>query len=620
MHGDQSALVPGETGFVVLPDTSAAARLAARLVTPTQLRHASGRPFLLGDPATDRVLTAETGADRLALVGQVDADPAELRQLLASVTTPAGLTRATGRPGSYCTVGSIGGQVYVSGPAFETRRLWWANIDGVTVISNRADCLARLGDFDVDPTALVLRLLGSTPHPLDRPSLWAEVNALPGDRYLTVDRHGQHSQGTWWQLPAPELDLAAGAAGLREALAGSVRARTATGSALACDLSGGLDSTPLCYFAARAGQGVLARTLYNDDPGGAEDLRWAQKTLDVMPGVHTHLVSTTDALMDFYEGIDGVHAPLDEPNQAVTAGPRIMALLTDDRDRGIGLHLNGLGGDHILRGVEAWEHTLFRTHPWQAWQRARAAHIPEGIPARTTLRQLVDRRAYRQWLRDTAAAALDDRTSRRAVPGLNDWSPPMALPPWLSQAGVDIVRDRVRRALPAAEPLDPTMAGHTDLYFIRDAGRLVRSTAQLGTPLGVAYEAPLLDDGVVEAALAVRREQRDNPLEWKPLMKAAMRGLLPDDYLKRTSKVGGGPQSVRGYRRHYDQLIGLMESGGLFDTGLVDRTRLIESTTPSEWETPAHHIHQAVNAAVFLRNNATHRRQAVTRAALGAAS
>ena len=44
----------------------------------------------------------------------------------------------------------------------------------------------------------------------------------------------------------------------------------------------------------------------------------------------------------------------------------------------------------------------------------------------------------------------------------------------------------------------------------------------------------------------------------------------------RTSKVGGGAQSVRGYLRHHDVLVGLVEESGLLDGGFNRQDRLPE--------------------------------------------
>lgn len=603
---DVSTMPTSRSFFVALPDTPAAGGVAARLkdVTSTMLHHASGRPWIVGHVTTDRVVTGRAGANAVAVVGTSSATTADLDRVAASARRPTDLTAVcSGHAGSYVTIGSIDGELFAAGQAMESRRLWSSRIGGIRVVSDRADVLAELGGFDIDPTALALRLLTTLPHPLDRRGLWRQVEPLPGDRHLVIGVDGTRvREGTWWHLPADHLGRAEGADRFRQALEAGVAARTRDGESVACDLSGGLDSTPLCFFAARSPQGVVARTLYNDDPGGDEDLRWARKALESMPGVHTHVVSSTDEYVDFYEGIDDIAAHFDEPTQAVTAGPRIMAMLQDDRRRGIRMHLNGLGGDHILRGIGAWEHSIARQRPLTAWRRARGQHIPDGIGMLSTLRALTDRRPYRAWLADSYRAA-GEHTGAPAAPGMNDWSSPISMPPWLSSDARALIDSAVREVMDEAEPLHASMAGHADVFFVREASRLVRSTAQLGQPYQVSYEAPLLDDRIVEAALAVQRTERDTPLEWKPLMKAAMRGLLPNDYLMRTSKVGGGPQSVRGYSRHYSTLLKLMDEARLFDTGLIDRDALLRTTRPNQWETPAVHVYQAINAAVFLRNS-----------------
>lgn len=591
--------------FVALPDSPDAGRLVHLLLPRTNLHilHPSGRPWILGRVSSDEVVTAAAGSSQAALIGHPLATEAHLERLVGQLSSARdGVDVSPRFAGSFCTLVSVDGETYASGPAAESRRIVSARMDGVHVVADRADVLAELGSLAIDEAALVMRMLGSLPHPLANESIWRGVHLLPGDQYLIVSESGRRTSiGTWWSVPEPHLSRQAGATALRHAMDDAVAARTHGGRQIACDLSGGLDSTPLCYFAAHGPSGVLARTLYHEDPGGQEDLRWAQRAVGSMPGVHTHLVHSTDEFEEFYEGVENVGAPMDEPTQAITAGPRIRQLLADDQRRGVSVHLNGFGGDHILRGVPVWEHTLARRRPWLAWRRARSIHIPSRVRAHVTLRELADRTSYQSWLR----GAVDHALTGGERPGLDhfdQWSFPFTGPPWLSSGARDLVRERVAALVDASEPLHPTRAGHLDVFSVRSAARLVRGTAQLGQPFSVAYEAPLIDDRVVEAALSVRREERDTPLEWKPLMKEAMRGHLPDEYLMRTTKVGGGAQSVRGYSRHFETLMGLVEESGLIEEGLVDGDALRRSCRPNGRDMPEQHMHEAVNAAVFLRN------------------
>ncbi|MCI2423728.1 asparagine synthase-related protein [Saccharopolyspora sp. K220] len=593
------------TFFVALPDNESASSVAALLagVANVTLTHPSGRPWLLARVASGDLVEHSAGPRRLALVGSTAATPSDLERIATKIRVPQDFTAVSRQiAGSYCVVGSLDGLVYASGPAMETRRIFHAVVNGVRVVADRADVLAELGGFAVDDVALSLRLVSALPHPCNDVAMWREVTPVPGADYVTVDHDGRGlNRATWWRRPDAAISRGEGADKLRDAVESAVRARTATGTAVACDLSGGLDSTPLCYFAAQGPHGVLARTLYNNDPGGREDLKWAQRALESMPGVHAHLVSSTDEMADFYGGLLDMRVQLDEPTQAATAGPRIQQMLADDVDRGVRTHINGLGGDHLLRGVKGWHHSLMRTRPLQAWRRARAEDVPDGIAPLTTLRRLLDRRSYCHWFTDAVSDAVNG-VKRPDGLRIDDWAPPLSIPPWLSADARAAVVCELREVSATAEPHDAELAAHFDIASLRDAGRLVRGTGQLGQPVGVAYEAPLLDDHVVEAALAVRREERDSPLEWKPMMKAAMRGLLPDDYLRRTTKVGGAPQSARGYAAHFDDIVAICEGSGLADIGLIDMDRFSSEAKPDAKAIPSNRVHETINAAVFLRN------------------
>lgn len=591
--------------FVALPDNESAFSIATELQDSVDvtLTHPSGRPWLLARATSGDLVEHSEGPRRLALVGSTAATSSDLERIIAKSRAPRDLAEIPRQiAGSYCVVSSLDGLVYANGPAMETRRIFHAMINGVRVVADRADVLAELGGFAVDKTALAVRLASALPHPCSDIPMWQEVTPVAGEHYITVERDGRSlNRATWWRRPEPTMSRAEGAEKLRDAVESAVHARTAGGAAISCDLSGGLDSTPLCYFAAQGPRGVLARTLYNDDPGGREDLEWSQRALESMPGVHKHFVSSTDEMPDFYGGLLDMRVQLDEPTQAATAGPRIQQFVTEDFDRGIKTHINGLGGDHILRGLKGWHHSLMRTRPLLAWQRARAEDVPSGIGALTTLRQLLDRRSYRKWLIDNVRNALNG-VKPPDLPGINDWGPPLTFPSWLSADARRAVVKKLLEASDGAEPHDAALAGHIDIASVRDAGRLVRGSGQLGHPVGVAYEAPLLDDHVVEAALAVRREERDSPLEWKPMMKAAMKGLLPEDYLRRTTKIGGSPQATRGYAAHYEDIVGLCETSGLADSGLIDMQKFFSNTKPDEKIAPSNRIHETINVAMFMRN------------------
>lgn len=591
--------------IVALPDIDSGSLVQERLhdFTNVRLNHPSGRPWLLARLTPESLLAHTEGQRRVAVVGPTSASPNDLERIAQQVHTPRELANASRRfDGSFCVLGSFEGLLYVSGPAMQTRRIFHTEIDGVRVVADRADVLAELGSLEVDYTALGLRLASGLPHPANDLPMWKNLVAVPGAEYIVVQRDGiTVDNETWWRRPKPTLSRAEGAERLREAVAAAVRVRTDAGADVACDLSGGLDSTPLCYFAAQGPRGVLARTFYTEDPGGREDLDWAQRALPSMPGVHTHEVFSTDGLPDFFGGLGEMRIHLDEPTQAATAAPRIQHMLDDDVKRGIRTHITGLGGDHLLRGVKSWNHTLMPTRPITAWRRARAEDASTDVGLFTTLRQLLDRRSYRQWFDEATNDAVND-VELPDLPRISDWSVPFRFPSWLSNEDRHSLADRLWQLRTDVEPLGDNLAEHFDIFTLREAGKIARSTGLVGQTAGVSYDAPLLDDHVVEAALEVSYEDRDSPIEWKPLMKDAMRGLLPEDYLRRTTKIGGGPQSVRGYAAHFESLMGLWDESGLLDCGLIDQDSLLSTVQPSATAAPPTTVRALTEVAIFLRD------------------
>lgn len=589
---------------VALPDVDGAERIAAtvRDEATTVLHHPSGRPWLL-------VRTMHSAGVRhidrpfpVALVGSTSATDDELAVTAENIRTVRDLPQFSRKfDGSFTVFSSFNGEAYVNGPALQSRKTFHAVIDGIRVVTDRADLLAQLGNFPIDDAALATKLVKGAPHPTHELPMWTEVKQLPGPDFLSIRGDGRsYDTGTWWRRPRPTATRRESAIRLREALEAAVAARTRSHDNVSCDLSGGLDSTPICYFAAKSPSGVIARTFYTEDPGGREDLIWAQRALASMPGIRNHEVFSAAGLPEFYEGLNGMGIPIDEPTQAGGTIPRVRYMLDDDLSQGVTNHLNGIGGDHLFRGVGSWNHTIARSHPKIAWDRARAENIPLGIGRLATLRQLRNHASYSQWRRLTVENAFAHQ-STATLPAIDDWSVPLELPSWLTTTAREAIHDQITRDSRDDAPLDADLAGHFDLYTIHQATALTRTMSQVGHALGVEYEAPLMDDHVVETVLSCRYEERDTPLEWKPLMKEAMRGHLPDDYLRRTTKIGGGAQTVRGYSGHYEDLRNLWEESGLLNSGLINIDEFNRVTKPSSTSAPTSHVHSHTNVAIFLQ-------------------
>ncbi|WP_431040610.1 asparagine synthase-related protein [Streptomyces sp. P1-3] len=560
---------PGMQYFVVLPDHETAAAAVDRLPAgSTQImRHRSGRPWVAGRLAAERVLLAENGDTRLAVVGHCSATPAELAAAAARISDAAQLDGlGASWAGSHHLIASVAGRLYVRGSASGLRRVFHASLRGLVIAADRADALAALLDAPLDRSSLALRLLTAVPHPLGERPLWRDIATVPPGSRLTLSPDGRrHAVTRWWRPPEPVLSLAEGATALRQALEDAVAVRARGAQAVSCDLSGGMDSTSLTVLAAREQARVTALTMENDDQAD-DDAYWARKAAAHLPRVN-HVVFPGRELPGFFEDLLGVDNVPDEPSIAMLSAPRLRA----GRERAIAharLHLDGFGGDQVLSGTPAYYHDLLRSRPWRAVRRLRTVRLLTGFPLGSSVRTLLDGSSYRRWLA-AEVHALSRGQARRPRNETFDWGGALRVPEWLAPDATDLLAETLHEAAGTAEPLAPTRGRHGDLLAIQEAGRMIRQFHQLVETPEYTQASPFLDDLVLNACLAVRPDQRVTPWEFKPLVKAAMADVMPSELLQRRTKASGSMIAAEGFERGRRELAALWDTSRLAELGLI---------------------------------------------------
>ncbi|WP_037558418.1 lasso peptide isopeptide bond-forming cyclase [Spirillospora albida] len=560
----------GETYFVVLPDHDAALAVASGLPHTRLLRHPSGRPWLVGNWPDDGITVAAAGDTRLAVLG-TPADAERLAREADRLTGVAALDRlARGLPGSRHLVAAIDGRTRVQGDAAGLRLVFHARVGGITVIADRADVLAALTGAPLDTRQIAARLLWPVPHPLPHTPLWRGVNAVEPGAHLTVEPDGRARTRRWWTPPEADRPLAAGAADLRAALTEAVGIRTSGGGTVSCDLSGGLDSTSICFLAAHGEARVVASTWPGRDPAD-EDLAWARRAAGHLPEVE-HAVWPAEDSPLVYAGLHDIDDSLDEPSIGMMDRARVLSHVPRLVARGSRLHLTGIGGDHIAWCSEAHYHGLLRRRPRLALPRLRAFRALFDWPPAPMAQALADGRSYRRWLAD----AVPDlrRPSQPPVTGALGWDAAPRLFDWVTPDAERAAAEVLRDAAATAEPLAPDRGRHADLQAIRACTRIIRQWEQMSARAGLPTASPFLDDRVIEAALAVRPEERVTPWRYKPLLVAAMRGVVPAECLARSNKAEASMDAADGLRAHRADLMALWDDSRLARLGLVDPARL----------------------------------------------
>lgn len=585
----------------MLPDTEEGAHLAAGLgSTPLNLSHASGRPWVVGSRAPEGIAVGSHGDTRVAVIGEHRVTPEQAAR--AAAGGPAAWGEA-GRmwPGSFHLLVSEAGRVRVQGSAVGLRRVFYGTVPGpgrCVLAADRADVIAELTGAGLDERRVAVELLTSgAPHPLTGAPLWHGVHALPSGHRLTLEPGSRTAVSRWWHVPSSEVPLSEGAEGLRTELRAAVEVRTHGRSLVTTDL-GGLDSTAVCCTAARGPATVAAYTAALHDQAG-DDVYWAERTVQELPGVEHHIVPAADVAMTF-EGVDSLQDVLDTPSIITVDRNRRMGIIERAAARGSGLHLCGLGGDELLAGTPAHLHSLLRTHPRTGLRALRGYTAKYRWPYSAVLRQLGDRRPYRAWL----ARVADDLTAPApaADEPLLDWAAPPRMPPWATGDARAAARELLRAELPTAQPLAPGHGTHRELAAMEGISQWARHIGQMAAPLGLTFSAPYYDVRVIEAALAVRPHERITPWRYKPLIVEAMRGVVPESSRTRGTKANATYEEEAGLRAHRAGLLALCEDSRLARLGLVDEGELRRWCLRAlSAESESYQLHPTLACEVWLR-------------------
>ncbi|GAA1247058.1 lasso peptide isopeptide bond-forming cyclase [Pseudonocardia aurantiaca] len=578
--------------FLVLPDSEQALAIARR-VQPFacgSIAHASGRPWLMGCWAGDGIAVGSSDANRVAAIGTFSATEADLSRWAARGEEPE-------LAGALHLIASLDGRVRVRGSMSGTHRVFHALMDGVTVAADRARTLAWLTGAPLDEGQLAMRMAyPQPPHPMEDTALWQGVEALAGGSVLTVDPTGAAHVRRWWQAPEPELPLEEGAHALRKALLEAVELRARGGGVLGMDLSGGLDSTSLCFLAARTGANLVMVTL-RWAAAGNEDAVWADRAAAHLPGCE-RLVYGPDQLPAFFTGIGslGDGRSEDEPTMSVREDAQQDAIDQELLARGVRLRLCGHGGDHVVQSPPSYVHDLLRRSPPEALRNAMGYRARHRWPAAATARMLLDRTPYRRWL-----AAASDSLTAPPTEWPEPWGTSPRLPPWASGDAAAAVAALLRRT--EAEPLDPARGRHARIHQAQTVGRLGRQM----TMRGLVTDSPFCDDRVIEACLAVRAEATASPWAYKPLLVRAMRGLVPDEVLTRTTKDHSGHEWFSGLKLQRPALAALAEDSLLVRYGLADADSLRRALLSPQLATvPAQPLEQTLGHEMWLRDLEAH--------------
>jgi asparagine synthase (glutamine-hydrolysing) len=389
---------------------------------------------------------------------------------------------------------------------------------------------------------------------------------LPG-HFLRFDAEGM-TQRAYWR---PE-DLAERSGsfaelrdGTRTLLERAVARHLIADVPVAVFLSGGIDSSAVTVLAARHYAGKLKTFSVGFDFSPVDERPVARRLAAEAGTEHHEILVTTDQLEDVIESLVRSH---DEPF-ADAANVPLVLLCRQLRGMGVKVALQGDGGDEIFAGYRRYN---VLSHEWLWRLLARpgllaSAWLPDAprtFRLQRFLRAMVDRDPA---VRLALLMTVEDRASRperilsaearREIEGSDAFRAYRQVVAALGE------RDAVQRSLLAdCKLLLPDV-------FLPKVDRATMSES-------IETRVPFLDAELADWVIPIRSSVKVKRLRKKHLLRAALRGTVPDWILDRPKHGFGVPYSdwLRGRLRGYARSVLLdraVASSHLFDRRELER-------------------------------------------------
>ncbi|MCG8545816.1 MAG: asparagine synthase (glutamine-hydrolyzing) [Alphaproteobacteria bacterium] len=387
------------------------------------------------------------------------------------------------------------------------------------------------------------------------------VDKLPAGHCLEVslDPWRVDKRRYWSMLDAPPLD-ADPARAIRDAVEDAIKMVLRADVPVGLSLSGGIDSSTIACFAARAYPGTLQAISVGYRAAGDTDERPHAKALAKQLGVEFHDVEIDeDAMVSEFAD---VVAATDDPIGDIS-GAGYFAVMRKAHALDLRVMLQGHGIDELL-----WGYDWVRNALWLNQSGPR--RLRDAIRNPAVMRRWIKLARY---MRRRHAASNFPLEGERFV-----FSELMPFNAYAREARASLFPASFRREAGLDEIA--TWRGETaktdrvDLEATRricDSYLLENGIAQ-GDRLAMAHSVemrlPFVDHKLVETIIGLRKVRRDDHLPPKHWLKAAVRGIVPDEVLDRRKR--GFVPPIRQWEARLRRAYGaLLADGFLVQNGIL---------------------------------------------------
>jgi len=390
---------------------------------------------------------------------------------------------------------------------------------------------------ELDPTALEAYLhLGYAPAPL---SMFRGIAKLP-PATLLIAENGRVEQRRYWRMPDTvdrSLTEEEWVVQVRDRLEQSVRMQLVADVPLGAFLSGGLDSSSVVAYMARASDRPVKTYAIGFEGGAAEalynELPYARRVAQLFGTEHREILVKPDVVAL----LPRLVWHLDEP-MADTAFITTF-LVSEFARQDVTVILSGVGGDELFGGYRRYLGSYYQTYfdRLPHWLRRAAVKTGQWLPADRHSRWLNMSRLAKGFL-----TAADRSFEERYRAYVEVFAPDEAAA--LLRLNEPARYDALGAAFESAagkDGLNRMLAVDAETQLPDD---LLLLTDKMTMAVSLECRVPLLDHELVELAARIPEGVKVRGGQLKRVMKRALAGTLPEDLVHRQKRGFGTPMGA----------------------------------------------------------------------------
>ncbi|WP_167203079.1 asparagine synthase [Actinomyces respiraculi] len=561
---------------VILPDRKIEAPALQAIVNEAGgviAEHSSNRPWISG--VAGNQIHIQTRYLQLVVLGHTTATADSLLRRVEGLTRVDQLDPIARLVVEYdvLLIAKDARRTRVYAPAFQTRSVFWTTIDGIPVLADSQYVLASLRRFELNLGVLVVRLTNTeVTHPFIQSTIWSGVEALGLGESVTVDQTGEVSTARWWKIPRAEASLAELSPLAKSGLSDACALRLLGRDHVSSDLSGGLDSTTLCFALAEQTE-KLATFFMRVGEGQNNDWRWAQRASHEL-GTNHHEVEYGKILEQIVQEVPANVTNFPEgPSPAVTAIASARPLASILRSAGSSVHFNGHGGDALFALVSSSPWSFLRSSATKKWRWLMRYRTLNRIPVSAYVQMLTDHRSFAEELHGLSQGRVS--TPRYDQAEYSSWVQSPRFSPFFQADAIGLFREHAEEHLNSGtRPLSDDRTQHQILSYLYVHGGVVRRMNTLVSDL--QFDSPFLDRRIVEPGLALNHDERTRQRPIKPLLAHARPSRMSIEYFKRLDKGDYTAEVFDQYEDVVGRVRSLFSEGSILSSlGIVDDGEVI---------------------------------------------